>query len=726
MCRDAPFIPERGVDARNVKCETGKPRDAGRRNGNGDPPPNPLPRGGLARGITGDFDLHWQRTLHVHPTNHNGDVVVSRHYRDSLTELWYAYPCYSIFTPRTLMPLRYSRYLTIALLFIAFFWLYAAMSAPELDWGDAGESQLAAWTAGLSHPTGYPLFLILGWLWTHTLALIGVEPTRAMTLFSVVCGAASVACIVPATTALLKRTVPNSEKAGILPGLLTAIAFGLSPTFWSQALLAEVYTLHVLLLVLFLWVLWEEKPRWGLAAFLYGLFLSHHRTAILWVPGLLLWLWLEARELFRPVPFLRLLGLVLLPQLAYLYIPLRGVVTPYLQQPMGNGETLSLYDGSFRAFVEHILGTVFAADVGLRESLAARLGRVWGLLILNVSFFGLVPLVALVWSGRHGSGRTPRNGMPSADVWLLGSGVVFTILFGLFYAIGDVEVMFLPAWLALLWLAAIGVMRWFAAMPRVGAFVGFWVVVLVLVARVPYAPDSRADHTAPRTLVNDLFAATPPADAILITNDRNELVPVWYAQFAEGQRRDMTMLAPLITPRPEHATTTALTGWALQFDRPVYLTKEMPGLALRYDLEPAAPPLVRVVGFATLPTTPPLESNLAPNLTVTGWQPPTTLAAGETVSVPVALTPQSPLADSISLSLQLHDAGGNRLTQQDIAPDVFYPPTAWAAGESVRYTFDITLPDPLPEGVVWRLSGYVLNEDGTFTSVGRQVVLGEQ
>ncbi len=611
-------------------------------------------------------------------------------------------------------------------MFIGFFLLYSAMAAPGLDWGDAGESQLAIWTAGLSHPTGYPLFLILGWLWSHLLTFIGIAPTRAVTLFSVACGAAAVALVVPATTSLLRRIAPSGTVASgvsLLPGVVTAIAFGLSPTFWSQALLAEVYTLHLLLLVLFLWSLWGNKPRLSVAALLYGIFLSHHRTAILWAPGILVWLWLEARHLFRPAAFLRLLALVALPQLLYLYIPWRGVDTPYLHQTLGGGQSLNLYDGSLRAFTDHILGTVFAADVGLREPVTARLGRIWVLLILNTSFFALIPLLFFGIGNRHP--RQPQRPALIADSLLLGSGALFTVLFGLFYAIGDVEVMFIPAWLALLWLAMLGVTRLSTLSPRIAAFAGFWIAALIILARLPYAPESRADHTAPRELVNTILSAAPAANAILVSNDRNEMVPVWYSQFAEGQRRDLVALFPLITSRPEHASVNAVVAWALQFDRPLYLTKPMPGLALRYDLQPAAPPLVRVIGPATLPSLEPTGQELAPTLTVTGWQPPAALRAGETVTVSVALLPRMDAPPPLTLSLQLFDLNGNFITQQDIPPDVYYPPPAWTLNEPVRYRFTIVLPETIPpDGGIWRLSAYVLNDDGTFTPFGSQITLG--
>ncbi|MGH2542077.1 MAG: protein O-mannosyl-transferase family, partial [Ardenticatenaceae bacterium] len=175
-------------------------------------------------------------------------------------------------------------------LFLFFLALYASMAAPGLDWGDAGEAQLAAWTGGLSHPTGYPLFLMLGWLWTHALAPLGVPPTRAMTLLSSLAGAAAVAFTFPAMRALLRRTgIEWGEGWLLIVAVLTAITFGLSQTMWSQALQAEVYTLNALFLVLLLWGLWRpglSLRRLPWLALLYGLAIGHHRLMLLWLPGL--------------------------------------------------------------------------------------------------------------------------------------------------------------------------------------------------------------------------------------------------------------------------------------------------------------------------------------------------------------------------------------------------------------------------------------------------------
>ena len=49
-------------------------------------------------------------------------------------------------------------------LFAATTAIYLRMIAPGLLSGDSGEFQFAAWRLGLAHATGYPLYLLLGWM----------------------------------------------------------------------------------------------------------------------------------------------------------------------------------------------------------------------------------------------------------------------------------------------------------------------------------------------------------------------------------------------------------------------------------------------------------------------------------------------------------------------------------------------------------------------------------
>lgn len=61
--------------------------------------------------------------------------------------------------------------------------------------GDAGEFQFAAWNFGLAHATGYPLYMIVGGLWQHLWAVIGVSPAASLNLLSAIYGGAAAALL---------------------------------------------------------------------------------------------------------------------------------------------------------------------------------------------------------------------------------------------------------------------------------------------------------------------------------------------------------------------------------------------------------------------------------------------------------------------------------------------------------------------------------------------------
>ena len=132
------------------------------------------------------------------------------------------------------------------LLFAGTVGLYLRTLAPGLLAGDSGEFQMAAWRLGLAHPTGYPFYLILGSIWQHLLALGGVNPAYALNMFSALIGAGTVALLYLCMLSWLHSSLGIRRTAA----LFTALFFAVNFTFWSQTLIAEVYTLHTLFLVL--------------------------------------------------------------------------------------------------------------------------------------------------------------------------------------------------------------------------------------------------------------------------------------------------------------------------------------------------------------------------------------------------------------------------------------------------------------------------------------------
>ena len=117
-----------------------------------------------------------------------------------------------------------------------------------MDLGDPGDLQAAVATLGVPHPTGYPLFVLAGWLWVHLLPL-GTMAFR-LNLLVAVFGALAVSL-----TYLLALRLTGRH----LPAVGSALLFGLSYTFWTQTSISEVYTLNAVFVAAVLYLL----VRWG-------------------------------------------------------------------------------------------------------------------------------------------------------------------------------------------------------------------------------------------------------------------------------------------------------------------------------------------------------------------------------------------------------------------------------------------------------------------------------
>lgn len=160
------------------------------------------------------------------------------------------------------------------LLFIFCIALYAATSPRTVAPEDDGLFILAGYFLGIAHPPGYPLFSLLGNLFS---ALPFSSIPYRLHLLSGLSGAATVlslwACL---------RALDVSRYASAI----AALSLSMSATVWGQAIIAEVYTLNAALsmLSLFLAIRWHKavarnskaSPSFRLAALVFGLGLSNH------------------------------------------------------------------------------------------------------------------------------------------------------------------------------------------------------------------------------------------------------------------------------------------------------------------------------------------------------------------------------------------------------------------------------------------------------------------
>jgi len=85
--------------------------------------------------------------------------------------------------------------------------LYVKTAAPTVLTADSGEFQFVPYIAGIAHPTGYPLYTMLGWLWAHVLPLGDVA--YRMNLFSALWAALAVVLLYITSVLFLRLVSPN-------------------------------------------------------------------------------------------------------------------------------------------------------------------------------------------------------------------------------------------------------------------------------------------------------------------------------------------------------------------------------------------------------------------------------------------------------------------------------------------------------------------------------------
>ncbi len=313
---------------------------------------------------------------------------------------------------------------------------YLACLCPTVGPGDSGELTLAAWKLGICHPPGYPVFTWLGRL--ATFVPFG-EPALRANILTALLAAAAVALLYFAA-----RTLPLSRAASVAASL----GFGLTLSFWTNALSHEVYSLTLLFfsLALLLALSASDKPRlFPILSFILGLAAAHQPTSLFWVPGLAVLI--LARRPGRPSAFSLAPWTLKLIPLAFFglgFSSFLGILFRSLARPEMNWGDPSTPG----RFVSHILAAQYrelAMSAGWSEfwSRLVNLPRTW------VSEAGLIAAL-LTLAGVIGLLLSRR------ELW--GLLLLFaTAGFGLSYRIPDYSVHLLPAFAALFLVVGLGV-----------------------------------------------------------------------------------------------------------------------------------------------------------------------------------------------------------------------------------------------------------------------------
>jgi len=201
----------------------------------------------------------------------------------------------------------------LAVAFAAFA-LYRSALLPDFDLGDTGSLQTTVSSPYITPREAYPLYFALAKAFVR---LTRKEPAAALNLASAV--EAAVACGL--------MVLAGAELSGsIAAASAAALLFAVSYTFWSQAVIAEVYALHTVFitLTLLLALQWARRPTDGrllLFFAVYALGFGNHLSMILLAPGFTIFLLISGprgwRSVLRPRVVAMALACAMLGALQY-------------------------------------------------------------------------------------------------------------------------------------------------------------------------------------------------------------------------------------------------------------------------------------------------------------------------------------------------------------------------------------------------------------------------
>lgn len=479
--------------------------------------------------------------------------------------------------------------------------LYLPTWSPVGTWahfGDDGpELEAAGRVLGIPHPTGYPLLMLL----VRVAGLLVPLPWSALNVVSLLAAVAAVAAAGMAGRAIAEKT-SLPRKASLGAGALSGVIFATSLTWWKQAVIGEVYTLHVALLAIaFALVLRGGRRGSLLAAYILGLGMAHHLQTLPFLAVVLAYLVLARRLRPRLAP----IGFFLLPLSLYLVLLIRSRFDPPFD--WGNPETLESLWWS-------VSGTPYRANL-FREGLGPFLER-WthALATSPAAQLGAAGAGLAVAGLIAGLRFAPREALVLALLYL---GTTFVAAA---YAIPDPAAYHLPAVLALALLAGLGGATLISLSARLGPRAGLARLAPVAAASafliaslagqvVMVGPQANASRDrAGFEYARDGIAALEPG-ALVVSHGDGRTFSLWYGSEVLTPRSDVAILYDNLLEWPWYrqqvrnrypdltlpqdgmprAMRRAVLIEANLDEHPVYVTELEPELAHLFTADPAGP-----------------------------------------------------------------------------------------------------------------------------------------
>jgi hypothetical protein len=405
-------------------------------------------------------------------------------------------------------------------IFILTLVLYLITSYPTVAYIDSGELAIVNWSLGIAHPTGYPLYTLLG----HLFSLLPLKLIATQNLFGSVCTAFAVVLLFLTVAGIAERRPITMASTAI-----ASLIFGISPLIWSQGVTNEVYGLHLLFISLMLWFLSRpfSSRRLVMYSLVLGLSFGNHLSTILTVPAFLVYVFLNRSAVKRvPRAIWLSVAVIALSATIYLYLPIRSSLDPLMDW----GEPTN-----WASFYRHVSGwqyRVWMFDRGFSE-IARQLGA-FAVTIFEQFPISFWPFVLVgFWYGF-------RRFRPLAGYALL--ILLFDILYALNFSIPDIDNYLIPSVVVVFLFAGFAVV----GLSKERGLV-LWISVVLLATSLPlglvtnWQRQDQSGNYAAADGVENFFKSCEPQSLILCAN-WDYISPWLYLHFYEKDREDVLII----------------------------------------------------------------------------------------------------------------------------------------------------------------------------------------
>jgi hypothetical protein len=389
--------------------------------------------------------------------------------------------------------------------------VYLCTMAPVVGLIDSGELAVGCRLLNILHPTGYPLYTMIGHL--ASLVPVGSVVNRLAAL-----SAALAAAGVGLFLLLLKRMRVDLATAGSM-----ALVLAFSLPVWSVSVDVEVHALSLVLGVL-VWLAaenaWDHRGMLFLA-YAAGLTLTNHMSASSAVIGAGIAVLMERRgEVARRLwAFLLVFLLGLTP---YLFLILRARAGPL----MAWSDTVDIGH-----FWWHVTGAQYRGWMFTLTLSEVIRNAGTGLVLIARSFgYVLVPFVLLgVWRL-----YARRRGLAVG----LTAGAVLSFVYAVNYSIPDIVAYYVPCVLALAVFCGVG-LQWLTERFRKWRHMLWVLPVGVLVLN--FGSANRRDHYVAHDTASNVLASAD-SNAVILTEWWDAYAATYYLQELEGVRPDVSVI----------------------------------------------------------------------------------------------------------------------------------------------------------------------------------------